>query len=386
VLLTLCHIELNVPEAIDSPPALTGSWLLQSISPFRERRIIASLGAPKHPNLGRLVTGIAPRQDGTFLIEIGAVLSDHLPNMHGQHEYSLSIPATVSHAARVLHFSNQLSRIRWLRNGDPLQVICPLYRLHEVHAGRLAAPADAHVEYLRTSVTARYDLAGSDPEDALSNHIDDALADFISCINHVVGAHLMVAQEAWGILTPTYDQGSFEYVYLLVSGSDPKIVIADRLAVSALRVGLGSPTYTEPDESTFRSLVSGTREADDTVRLLRSAKSYIEGGVLHLALVQLAITAELATTRYVTHEYSRRQMSKKLPQFGVMLNREIGLLAPPGNPPDPQLLDRIDHIRKLRNELMHSAKFESSVNDLRKMHGAVKLYASYLQSIHTGAP
>ena len=372
-----------MPTPIDRPQTLSGTRLLQAITPFRERRVIVILGAPKHQNLGRLVSGILPRHDGTFLIEIGAVLSDHLPSLHGQHEYSLAVPASPAHATRQLFFSNQMVRVRWSRDNDPLQVICPLYRLDELRSGPLAAPPEAHVEYLSTVVTAQYGVPGTDPEHALSSHIYDAVGDFVSSINAIANAHCQVAREEWGILTPVYDYGAFDHFYLLIAGADAKRVVQERLALNAFRVGLGSPTYKMQDEATFRSLVSGETSTDDVVFLLRAARSYIEGGILNLALVQLAIAAELATGRFVRQEYARRRASTKLPAFATMLNREVSALAPPESQPDRQLLQVIDQVRTYRNNMMHEGKFAATVNDLRRWHAAVKSYVSFLRSLKT---
>lgn len=386
----LSHIELYAPTAIEAPPVQPATWLLQAITPFRDLRLIAFLGQPKHENLGRLITGLAPREDGTFLVEFGAILADHLPNLHNQPEYLLHLPETEAHAARDLCFSNQLVRLRFLLNGDPYHLICPLYRLQRVREGKTAAPAEAHAEYLKTVVTARYEIPGYDVEDALSSHVDSAVADFIACINHVVAAHLVVAREEWGILTPTYDHGSFEHLYLLIAGADPTKVMPERLALTLFRAALGSSTYTKEDEELFRAAVSGANKNDDAVLFLRSAKSYIEGGTLHLALLQLAIAAEIATMRYVHSEYIRRGVSKtKLQErqseisFGIMLNLEVIALAPPSRPPDRQLLGRVDRLRKLRNDLMHNGKFGASLLELRQMHAAVKQYVAYLREIES---
>lgn len=366
------------------------SWLMQSIIGFRDRLALAfgGVGTTKHENLGRIAEGLVARSDGTFVVEVGAVLHDLLPLPGSQHEYALEVPAERPNDAKQLHFSNQLVRVRYLRDGDPRHLLCPLYRLAEVRDGHTIAPRDAPFENLKTFVSARYEMAGSDADDALSSHLEPAILDFIGRINRVIAAHLLVATEQAGLLNPVYDYGSFDYMYLLIAGADPDKRRPERLGLSLHRNSLVTGAYTETEAATFYGYIAGQIEPDDVARLLRSAKGYIEGGVLHLALLQLAIAAELETTRYVHAEYLRRGVSKtKLDDrkaeitFSIMLNIEVMAIAPVDMKPDRQLIGRIDRIRNLRNDLMHYGKFKVTQQELRDLHGATKTYVQFLKRV-----
>lgn len=383
----LCHVELNVPVPIEPPPPKEGTWLLQAITPFRERRIIVFYGSQKREELGPLVTGLAPRADDTFLLEIGAILGDNLPTVHGSPEYALSLPATDAHEARELFFSNQLARVRFSHRSDPYQILCPMYRLNDAISEARRVPSDAYVEYLKTAVTARYALSGADPEEALSSHLYAALTDFISCINHVVAAHLRVAREEWGILTPVYDHGSFDQIYLMIAGDDPGMIVHERLAISTLRAPLVGPMYSREAEAQFHAIVNDP-DPQDPLLLLRQARSYIEGGILHLALLQLAIAAEVETSRLARRYDDRHALtnSSQSPSwskasFSKMLSQGLDAIAPASKKLDPQLLARIDRLRVLRNRLMHRGAFETSLNELRQLHVAAKQYVAWLREL-----
>jgi len=290
---TLLHVELVVPQAIETPKPNPHARFLQSISGFRDHRALGwgAPGTTKSENMGRIAAELAPDADGTFLIELAAVLQDRLPSSESQHEYVLSVPDTQGRNPKEMCFSNQMVRVRFLRNNDPYHLICPLYRLKEVREGKTAAPTDAPFEYLRTVVATRYKLAGHDADDALSTDLEQHVFDFISRVNRVLAAHLLVASEQAGILTPSYDAGSFDYLYVLLSGANPANIRSERLGLSLFRTSIVGLEYDAEQTAEFSDYLSGVREPDDAVLLVRSAKSYLEGGVLHLALLQLAIAA-----------------------------------------------------------------------------------------------
>lgn len=387
---TLLHVELSIPMPVESGLIYDKSWLLHAIATYKDRSVLAfgGHGTTKHENMGRIAADLKPDDDGTYLLELGAVLADRLPSLNEQQEYCLSVPAVNPGDPKDVCFSNQMVRVRFLRNHDFYHIMCPLYRLRTVQEDRALAPENAHVEYLQTVATCRYRVPGSDAEEALSDHLDHCIGDFIGRINRVLAGHLMVAAEHAGILTPSYDYGTFDHIYLFMRGADPEVVHGERLILSLFRAALVAQNYDTTVATRFTQYVSGQEAGNDVLRLLRSAKSYIEGGVLHLALLQLAIAAEIATTRYIHAEYIRRGVSKnKLDDrkaeitFSIMLNIELIALAPDGQKPESQLIGQIDRIRRLRNELMHSGSFASSTDDLRKLHEAVRRFVSYIEAI-----
>jgi hypothetical protein len=391
---TLLHVKLDVPSPIEAAAFNGRSWFLQSVVGYRDRLALAfgGVGTTKHPNMGRISADLLSRPGGTFLIELGAILLDRLPSPNSDQEYALSVSNDRGEDSKGLFFSNQLVKVSFLSEGDPCHLICPLYRLPEIRERKTVAPPDAHIEYLKTAVTARYEIAGEDAEDALATHIENCVLDFIFRINRVLAAHLLVAPEEFGILTPSYDYGSFDYLYLFTCGADESKIRAERLGLTLFRTTLVGPRYNAEQTATLHEYLTGERQPDDVSRLMRSAKSYIEGGILHLALLQLTIAAELATTRYVHTEYLRRGVSKsKLDDrkaeitFGIMLNIEVTALAPSENKPDRQLLGRIDRIRNLRNELMHSGRFSTSQEELRELYNATKHYVRFLTQVSQAA-
>ena len=391
---TLLHVRLSIPVPVESGLIAGKTWLLQAIAEFEDRLVLAfgGRGTTKHTNMGRIASEIRSRGDGTFLIELGAVLSDRLPTLNEQHEYCVTVPSDDGQAPKELCFSNQIVRVRFLRNHEFHHVIAPLYRLREVQENESLAPPNAHVEYLPTVATARYSIEGADADDALSKNLQGCIGDFIGRLNRVMAAHLMVAPDEAGILTPTYDYGSFDHIYLLIVDVENQKAHAERVVLSLFRAALIAQNYEKNIETRFRAHLAGEAVIEDVARLLRSAKSYIEGGVLHLALLQLAIAAEVATTRYIHDEYIKRGVSKgKLDArkaeitFSIMLNIELMALAPDDQKPDIDLVGQVDRVRRLRNDLMHSGTFSASTDDLRSLYESVRRYVQYIECVTSPA-
>lgn len=385
------HVDLVAPTPTPEPATEGYSWLLNAVVVTVDRIVIAfgGKGTRKHESLGRLFSSLVRRDDGTFRVELGAVLADRLPRLNLAEEYMLDVGLNESDAGKRLCFSNQIVRLRYAdSDGEMVTGTVPLRNLAAVHGGE-KIPSTAHVEYLPTVATSQYDLPGEDPEEALSQGLEAAIDDFISRINRVVAAHLMLAPENAGILTPSYDRGTFPSMNLFVAGKEDRLE-GGRLGLSAFRIKLVAPNLDGESAAQLRQLVSNGESLDDVAQVLRAARSYIEGGMLEFALLQLAIAAEMATTRFVHEEYEKRGVSRtKLDRlrtelkFSILLNIEVMALAPSDHKPDRDVLGAVDRVRDLRNKLMHYGIFESTVDELRELRGAVERHVKYLRSIAT---
>jgi hypothetical protein len=385
---TILHVDLVAPKAAETSHTDGYSWLLNAFIAHVDRIVLifGADGLRKHENLGRLYSSLTRRSDGCFRIELGAILADRLPAVGQDEEYVLNVQLGADDV-RTLCFSNQMVRVRYRdSNREMVTGIVSLSRLPDaLKSARV--PEAAHVEYLRTVTTAQYDLAGDDPEEALSVGLEPAIDDFIRRINRVMAAHLMVAPLDTGILTPSYDRGSFESLYLFVAGEDESVQ-GNVLGLSMFRVSLVVKNYDAETAVHVRRVSAGEVEVDDVTQVLRAAKGYIDGGMLEFALLQLAIAAEIATTRFVHREFEKRGVSKtKLDRFrsdltfSILLNVEVTALAPAEKKPEREVIAAVDRVRDLRNKLMHYGQFQSSATELRALHSAVERHVLFLREI-----
>jgi hypothetical protein len=389
---TIFHVDLVAPKPVAESHTDGYSWLLNAFTAHTDR-VVLSFGAEgtnKHESLGRLYSDLRPRQGGMFRVELGAILSDRLPAVGEFEDYVLQVRLDEVEEPRFLCFSNQMMRLRYCdADGEMVTGMVPLARAAQAMTDA-KIPAGAHLEYLRTVVTAQYDLAGDDAEDALAAHLEPAIDDFIRRINRVLAAQLMVAPLDTGILTPSYDRGSFESLRLLIAGNEERLQ-GNVLGLSVFRVALVVKRCDVGSTERVRRVAGHLEPVDDVAQLLRAAKGYLDGGQLEFALLQLAIAAEIATTRFVHHEYERRGVSKtKLERFrtdltfSILLNVELMALAPESAKPDRDVIGAVDRVRDLRNKLMHYGQFETTSAELRTLHGSVQKHVEYLRYLATG--
>lgn len=382
-------VQLAIPEPPEKTSIEDKSWLLRAFAQFPDDHILA-FGVPeltKDESL-RIFPSLTPEADGRFTLELGAVLLDRLPTLNGQVDYALDVPNIYGDDLQ-LCFSNQMLRLRYKVEDRNCHAMCPRIRLDEVMSEDAApVPEHAHIEYLSTVATCRFEINGNEANDAIEENIEKCIDEFISALNQVISAQLMLRKDEEGLLTPVYDRGSFDYLYVMVQGYDKDQVAAHRLVLDVRREALNARNYDEAESKHFLALVNGTVPVDDTLRILKAAQSYIDGGLNEYALLQLAIGAEVATSRFVDKLLRAAGVSKgKLKDmqsemtYSRMINIDVVALCPPGMKPDRNLLGSINRIRTLRNDLMHRADFSASTAELRQWHEDTERYVMFLDEV-----
>ncbi len=356
--------------------------------------VVLAFGAPgsrKDPSLRRLYEDLHPSEGG-YEIELAAILTERLPTLQGRPEYAVDLPST-SAMDKIFCVSNVMQAIRFQKDGEPHHALCPMAATADVlHQYPDRFPPTAHIDYLPTVVTARYNLRGEDAEEALAGGLDSAIDDFIAGINMLAGAHLVTMGPGnAGVLTPVYDRGSFSCLYLLIRGQNG--LRSDRLAASLLRATLRSPIYDPEMWNTFLSYAQGRVDPQPSRRALRMARSYVHAGAYELAILLLAIAVEAATARYVHHRLRQEGVSNaRLSDleadltFSIMLNAQVMALAPASSKPDSQLIGDVDRIRRLRNDVMHKALFAVRRPELQRLVERAELYIEYLDNLSATEP
>lgn len=389
----LIPIRLELPDAPEGTNLDGQSWLLSAFSRFPDHSI-CGFGAPgltKADEL-RLFKEIEPKDGGVFTIEIGAILPDRFSSLSGQMDYALEVADRNSENGDGLRvcISNQMCLLRYkLANEDFGHALCPRFVLERMISEDVyKVPDDAHVEYLSTVATCRFDIAGKDADDALELHLENCLGKLMGAINRLVSAHLMLSDEHHPILSPVYDQNSFDHLYLLIEGRNADAIDAHRIAPTIYRSALNIPEYDEEQSARFLAYASGATEVDDVTRVMKTAKAYLDAGLVEFSLLQMAIAAEIATHRFVSRSLVSAGVSKgklnsmqKEMTFSRALNIDVMALCPPGLKPDRGLLGDVDRVRRLRNGVMHEADLNTTRDELLGLLERVEEYIGHLDRV-----
>jgi hypothetical protein len=288
--------------------------------------------------------------------------------------------------------------LRYNEDNKPTHVLCPRYQLNYMPNsgnGKIDDPDDgymlpnsSHLEILKTVATARFEIQGDTAEDAVENNIDNCINIFIECLNRLLRAHLVFQFDAHRILTPYYDRGTFNYLYILIKGHGSDIISGQRIALNAFRNVITRGNYDPTQCDEYLRAVQGGSSQDDIMRILNSGKSYIEAGALEFALLQLVIAAEVLTARFVNRVLQHEGVSntklkeyQKEMTFSRMLNIDIFGLCPQDMKPDRKIIGTIDWARRLRNKVMHEGVFSASRQELRKLYETVNTYRDFLEEV-----
>jgi hypothetical protein len=223
---------------------------------------------------------------------------------------------------------------RYRHQDENRTLVFPLLETKKVlNMHRQEYGSEPYIEPLPTMITARYLFRGRDADEALSDHLDGAIDDFIAGINFIVGAHLInISGQGTGILVPVYDRGLFPWICIFVRGKN-KQFNGGRVAINLLRTQLVPDQYPEGGWQSFLAHLSGEQRPDISVKALRTAQSYIHVGVYEFALLLLSIAVEVATSRFVYATQVANGISpKKDPTFSDMLHKQLLLLCCKASP------------------------------------------------------
>jgi hypothetical protein len=122
-------------------------------------------------------------------------------------------------------------------------------------------------------------------------------------------------------------------------------------------------------------------------RLFDAEESLYDGN-LPMAVVNAVIALEAALSDFVQDQWKNRGVSKsrieeaeKDISLSLMLNIELTALTPETNKPQAELLGKLNHARRLRNDIIHNMKQAVSYKEARESIESLKQLLSYLKSL-----
>lgn len=388
----ITFVELATAGVPDEPLLKDKSWILSGVSSYFDLRgyFFLEPHLRKDASLGVLFENVTPTDAGTFELELGTLLPDLFPNLEGKPEYALGV--TIEGSTRDVCFSNVMSRLRFTKNDHLLHALIPRRALTKVREGEVAfIPADASVELLRTFAACRYTLQGGNAEEALENHCEQCIHDFIERLNRILQTMPFVDATPGHVYSVAYSRASFPYFYFILKGASEDDLGHGWISPHVGRTLLNPPSLPSLHTDELRQYLDGTRLLDDIDALLHAAQTFWDGGVLEYTLLLSVIAAEVATQRHVYERLIATSVSKtKVADalkgdltYSLMLNVVLVSLAPDDRKPDTELLGKINRGRSLRNAYMHEGRIPHDAKEINDILVATRAFVEYVRQIHT---
>jgi hypothetical protein len=381
-------IKLTTPDVPDESLLDAQSWILSGMASFFDLRGYFFL-APhlkKDASLGVLFEEIRPDNDGSFELEIGAILPDLFPNIDSKPEYVLAVD--MAGTTRDVCFSNIMSRLRFTKDEHLLHALTPRRSLSKVRDGEYDfIPPEASVELLRTFATCRYSIKGDNAEEALENSFESCIHDLIERLNKVLKAMPFVDMGLGRVYSIAYSRAGFSCFYFILKGEDEEKLGHGWISPHVGRTLLNPPDLDAEHSSELRQYLAGTRAVDDVEAILHSAQTFLDGGVLDYTLLLSVIAAEVVTQRYVYERLSSSVSKTKLNKsqrdltYSLMLNVILPSLVPDGQEIAPELIEELNRGRRLRNNLMHEGAAPTDAHEITNLLAATHNYVEQVRKI-----
>lgn len=362
-----------------------------ALSVFADDRVLTfgALGLDKGADLGAVFKDIKPRGNSEFTLELAAILPDRWPCFEGEADRAIRVPLYYGEEIEIC-VSNQMLRLRYKVGDTFCHALCPGFFFRDVAAReKWPIPSSAHVEFLNTMVSSRFLIRGENPGAALEANVNRCIDRFLEALNVMLSAHVMIEDRRQWILRQPIDRGVLGGLYLVLQGSDPSRFAMNRMCLNPYRTSLVDRNYNAEETRRFEAYVAGQERDDIVVHVLNSSKSYLEAGLFEQAMLQIALAAEIATTRFL-HEALIRQSRAEAGldssnggelTFSHMLNVMVPAHCPQDAQPSPSLISDMNRIRDLRDDLIHENALGASVSEMYRLHARVCQYTSFLEQV-----
>lgn len=341
----------------------------------------------KDPSIGQLFERIEPDKNSQFTIEVGVELPDMLPNINDQADYAAEI--NLDGDCRTLCVSNQMLRIDYLQEEELRIAILPSSNLPLLDDKKIEIPngSDAPVKHLKTMVSSRYVISGKTAEAALENDIQGVIDSLLELVNTFLQSiQMLCSGNEYPALPSSYDQSSFDYLFLAIHGKDMHQNAFQRLALNFGKVSLNPKTLIESETIQLREYLSGTLPFDDAHLMMNSAKSALDGGLIKMALLQMVIAAEIATNRAVKRlllkngvSNTKLQKYEREMSYAQMLNISLVSLLPKSQKLKDDTLGDLNRARDCRNKLMHEGVMLSDRAELLRLFQSTREFLEHLK-------
>ncbi len=365
------------------------------LSVFNDDKILAfgPLAPDKGTDLGPVFSDIRPRNNSEFTLELAAILPDRWPGFEGKPDRAVGVPLYYGEEIEVC-VSNQMLRLCYKVGDTFCHALCPEMFFKDIAAREKGPiPSNAHVELLNTMVSSRFLIKGENPGAALEANINRCIDRFLEAVNAMLSAHMMIEDRSRLMLCKAIDRSVMSELYLVLQGSDPGRYAMNRMCLDPYRASLADRSYSPGETKRFEALVSGREKDDVVVHVLNSGKSCLEAGLFEQAMLEIALAAEIATTRFLRGSLIRanspapsaESSAGAHPAFAHMLNVMVLAHCPQDGQPSPSLISDMNRIRELRDDLVRENALGASVSEMYRLHAQVRQFVSFLEEAGTQA-
>jgi len=344
-------------------------------------------GLTKDASLGVLFSDVPTPDDGRFLLELGVVLPDLLPNYKGQPEYSLLVKN--EQGERDVCLSNVMARLRYVRDEHLLHALIPRRAIPQVRDGKVEfIPKDSSVELLRSFATCRYEIEGTNAEEAFEMYCESSIHDLIERLNRILKALPFVDVAPGRVYSMAYSRASLPSFYFIIKGGSPDKLGHGWISPHVGRTMLNPPDLPLDQAARLSDYLSGAATPDEVEAILHSVQSYVDAGVIEYVLLLSVIAAEVATQQFVQKQLLRSQVSKKKLEeaekdltYSMMLNIVLFAVTPDSHKPDKDLLGKMNRARSLRNAYMHTGEIPKNLDEVVELYHLTKQFVEYLRNV-----
>lgn len=326
------------------------------------------------PEIENIFSDISPNKDGDFTVELGAELLELYPNFDNCSEYTLFVK-NKSEIIQKIYCSNSMARISYFENNENIFVNFSQSNNYEDIKEFYKFPDSASIEPLKTFLTWQFKIQGTNVPEVFRDYLENRIEEFIYLINeYCTFINLQLSEKGeLPLVISSYSRYLIPYFHFIIMGKDQNNVSAGRIATHPKGTAYVTNNFDKVETDKLIELFDKSNEVKLWDLFFISGKSLLLSGQLKSSILALFTCCEIILSMYVHNSLISLGVSKnklkdneKNLTFSQMLNVQLIALTPYHSKPNETLVSKINDLRKVRNELVHTGKFElkdSDVND-----------------------
>lgn len=322
-------------------------------------------GVTVSENVANIFTEVLPA-DNKYTIELGAELNELYPKFDNHADAFFTVVDNNKDEQKI-YVSNQMAKVNCTKDGNSLVIL-----FNQIMKNKLFSESDFElnenniVSNLKTFITWEFELEGKSVKDIFEFYLDNKIEEFLSLINEFVCDINYILQEKgeFPLIIPSYSRFTIPSFYFIVKGKDSKtghgIITTHPKGIAYVSDSL---SHSQTDQ--FKNMLVSNYEIDLWDLFFANGKSLIMNGQLKSGILSLFTCCELILSKYIRESLSKKGVSKskfddssKDITFSLMSNILLISVAPEGFKPDIELLGKINSLRRIRNDLIHSGIFD----------------------------
>lgn len=363
-------IHLTGDESTPDPAALEHSFLGRGAMKCEMNRYIGELAPDviRDPSLGNLWSDIPPKDDGSYLVEVGTELPFFLPTLGTKSEYVLRADGT--------EFFTTLRAARvFFGTGYPKASPTEYFLCHIGAVNGLAATdhgnAGLHVVPIRTFISYRQQVVSESASKAVEDGFISWRSKLILGVAQILDGLRSVAPAEARHLLPQIAAPAFPTIWVMIAGGNPETIGCQQFAGDLGNAAFRSLANLDGDKAErLATHLAAPLHGSTTTSAIGLAHAFCHYGYYDLALLEVCVASESALWQRFERDVllrgasqNRLDEAKSDITFSQLLNVHLFLMTDMDQLPDWQnLLGRLNWARKRRNEAVHTGRLSQAVS------------------------